>query len=186
MRVTEETALIKESQAILVFMKRLANPKLTDEEACNEVGITLDHYHYWIQRDPDAMEAIRQYIVESQRSMMFEIEMAWPVIVHELVVDATDGSTKTKDRISATKLLNSMKEDLERTHHAQPGVEDEAHTFLKQGPKLKQIPSRMASVEVSPTDSGGVRLDISRYSDVIESRLIEPEEAKDTPPQSTP
>lgn len=185
--LTEETALVKESTAIRVLLLMLDQPKLSEEDACNQIGITPDQYRFWIRRDPDALDAVRQFIVESQRTQLFQIEMAWPQAVGELIEDATATGTKTKDRIGAMKLLREIKEDLERTHHTQPGVEDEAHTFLKKGPKLQSIPSRMASVEVEPTPTGGLHIEVSHYSDVIDSRLSEvPEPPKNSPPQSTP
>jgi len=176
MKVSEETALIKESNAIQVLLFMLDDPKLTEVVVCEKVGITPDIYRFWIRRNPDALDAIRQFIVESQRTQLFELETNWPKAVSELVLDAVDGSTKTKDRISAMKLLREIKEDLERTHHTQPGVEDEAHQFLKEGPKLTRVKSRMASVEVEPTASGGLRVEVSRYSDLIDSHLEEPEQ----------
>lgn len=184
MKVSEETALVKESNAIQVLLYLLDNPKLNETQACAEVGITPEAYRYWIRRNPDAMDAVRQFILETQRTQLFEIETSWPRAVSELVLDAVDTSTKTKDRISAMKLLREIKEDLERTHHTQPGVEDEAHQFLKEGPKLTKVKSRMASVEVEPTASGGLRVEVSRYSDLIDSHLseTEPEEATDIAP----
>ena len=174
--LTESTILVRKSQALQVLIERMNDPHLSTEEACQRVGISSQVYRDWMHQDPDALVALRNFIAAMQLEQLFNIEMTWPVIVEELLKSASASGTKTKDRVQATKLLERFKDDLERSYNAQPGAEEDAHGFLKDGPKLSKKLSRMASVEVEPTQQGGVRVDISSYQDVID--LPDPEHSE--------
>lgn len=175
-KLKPSTELIRQDQAIAVFLLRRRDPKLSKKEACEKVGITTDVYDAWIETDPESMQAIREYIGATQRHMLFQISEAWPIFIGELIVDVTDPHTKTKDRIQAGNFLKREKGELERNLHATPGAEEEAQKFLKEGPRLHSVSSRMASVEVKPNSTGdGVNIEINRYSDIIDGKLSDPD-----------
>ena len=102
-----------------------------------------------------------------------------------LVDDAVDDSTSTKDRVLAMSYLDDIREELERQLHAAPGVEEDAHRFLKQGPEISIKQSRLASIEVRGDDDGGVTLDVFRDDDIIDvtPRVVETEDQSDQPPE---
>jgi hypothetical protein len=170
--LSEDTQLVRASQAAQVLIMLAGNTRMTRAEACEKVGISETQYDTWIRKDPDALSVIRQFIVQMQRMQLFEIEQAWTIGLSELIADAISKNTRTKDRVLALKFLDNQKLRLEKALSAAPGVEDKAHQFLKEGPTLQRIKSRMASIDVQPSETG-VAINISRYDDIIDGKALD-------------
>lgn len=164
--LTDQSITTRISQAIQVIL--LQEEGSTIEEACQAVGISRSSFYEWARKAPDMMEAVREHVGEQQRYLMVRLLVAWQRGLEELATDLESKSLKTKDRVIALKLVRPILEDLLETFHAQPGAEEAAHEFLKKGVTLQRQPSRMASLEVEPTETGGLKVHVSQYNDILD------------------
>jgi hypothetical protein len=167
--LTETSQLIREGQALQVSLLRAFNAKLTVTEACEQVGISYKVYHDWTLKNTGYADTLRNFIAQTQQNLLSELEVAWVKGVTLLLEDFTSPNTKTTDRIALAKFLLDLKNSLEDSLHAKPGNEDTARDFLKQGPRLEKAKSRMASLEIEPTQDGGISVEISQYRDIIDA-----------------
>jgi hypothetical protein len=101
--------------------------------------------------------------------MLMNLVVTQAKAIELLVADSVDGGNTTKDRVLAMSYLDKIREELERQLHAAPGVEEDAHRFLKQGPAIELKKSRLASIEVRGDDDGGVTLDVYRDDEIIDA-----------------
>lgn len=164
--LTESTKLVRQAEAFGILIQAL-NENTTPLEICKQKGIDYRTYQNWISQDPSALDSLRQFIQVAQLRSLAEIEAVWPLLVNLILEDAVDPTLKTKERLAIAQWLLEYKEILEKQYHAEPGAEDEAHAFLKEGPALTKIRSRMASLEIEPSERG-VTVHVTREDDVID------------------
>ena len=164
--INELTETIRISQALQVMLLREEGKTL--QEACKEVGISPFRFRFWAKRAPEAIDALREFVGEQQRLQLVELLSAWQLGIQAVAEDVSSAHLKLKDRVAGLKFLKPILEELLAQYHAQPGAEEAAHAFLKEGPKLQRVPSRMASVEVEPTEEGGVKVHVSRYHEILD------------------
>lgn len=171
-----ELALTRQSQAATVMALLFDDPSLTQEQACAKAGITLRQYRYWLQQGGESIDAVREFITGQQREILADIAVARRTGINMLIKDAVSPMTAGKDRVLILGYLNEVQEELERTHHAVPGIEEEAVAFLKQGPVISTKRSRFASVDIE-RDEDGVTVRIYKEDEVIDGTLTEPVQA---------
>jgi hypothetical protein len=181
LEITEETA-IRITQAAEVSIRRMADPELSVEEACASVGIQERTYYRWVKRGEDTIVAIRGFIADQQRLMLMNLVITQSHAIKLLVDDVVDSTTSTKDRVLAMSYLDKVRDMLERQLHAAPGVEEDAHEYLKKGPAIEIKQSRLASIEIRGEDDGGVTLDILQDAEIIDlPQAKEVEDPSDQP-----
>jgi hypothetical protein len=166
--VVSENDTRRITQAADVSIRRMADPKLSVEDACAAVGIEERTYYRWVKKGEDTIEVIRGFIADQQRMMLMSLVVSQAEAIRLLNEDAVDTGTSTKDRVIAMSYLDQVREELERQLHAAPGVEEDAHRFLKQGPNIELKKSRLASIEVRGDDDGGVTVDVFKESEIID------------------
>lgn len=164
--LTEQSITVRISKALQVIL--LQEEGNTIEEACQAVGMSRSSFYEWVRKAPDMMDTVREHVGEQQRLLMVRLMVAWQRGLEELAEDLESKTLKTKDRVIALKLVRPILEDLLNTFHAQPGAEEAAHEFLKKGVTLQRQPSRMASLEVEPTETGGLKVHVSQYNDILD------------------
>jgi len=179
--LTEQSVSTRVSQALQVVL--LQEEGQTVEEACAAVGMSKSSFYEWVRKAPDMMETVREHVGEQQRLLMVRLMVAWQRGLEELAADLESANLKTKDRIMALKLIRPILEDLLDTFHAQPGAEEAAHEFLKRGVTLQRQPSRMASLEVEPTETGGLKVHVSQYRDILDLAAQDPQPSQEPDPQ---
>lgn len=150
------------------------SPSTTILDACIEVGIEPRTFYRWVHKGENTIDSLREFIGNQQREILMEVSSARQEAITRVIQDAIHENTATRDRILALRYLDVVREDLERAHHAAPGVEEEAHEFLKKGPNTSQMKSRLASIEVREVDDG-IDIDIIKGQDVID---VNPPEEK--------
>ena len=157
-------AVVRESQVQQVLLLRVIK-KLTTQDACEEVGISVDQFYYWFNKT-DAKEFLRNAITIDKLERLHFIRIAIQEGLLLLSQDAANPAKQTADRLGAMNmLLRVLNEDI-ASLNVQPGIEEEAQKFLT-SPKTRKIPSKMVSIEVDETPTG-VNIDVSKYQDVID------------------
>jgi hypothetical protein len=180
-KLTETSIIIRQNQALNVMVARLQDHTLTLKDACEKEGISVESYHHWIRESPDAMDVLREYLLMAKRQQLFEIETAWGEALGEVIKDVLNPVTKAGERVTSMNFLKKELEDLEGMFHAAPGIEEDAQAFLKKGPKLVSVQSRMTSIEVTPKGDGvNIQIGPSTYRDVVDLPI---QPAKEEDPQ---
>lgn len=154
------------NQAIQVLAILFEFPDTSIVDACNQIGIEPRTFYRWVHKGETTIDSLREFIAHQQKEILIHVSAGRQVAVQHLINDAVHENTSTRDRIMALRYLDEVREALERAHHAAPGIEEDAHAFLKQGPKTSKMKSRLASIEVRETDDG-IDLEIYKEQDVI-------------------
>lgn len=166
-KLAEDTRLQRIAQTVQVMGLLMQNPEMTREDACQQAGITPRTYRDWLQSGDETIEALRGFLTMTQRETLFELSQARMKIIQLLIRDALDPLTASKDRVLIEKRLDEIAQELQRVHHATPGIEEDANQFLKEGPKIEKQRSRLASVDVERTKDG-VTVHVFEERDVID------------------
>lgn len=161
------TEIKRLNQVYQVLDIRFENPTITLADACDEVGIAKSTFYYWMNTSKDFIGSMRERIAEQQRQQLITLESAHNAGLGYLAAAVAQEDTPDLDRVRIMRYLDPVMEQLQRSLHAQPGQEEEAHEFLKEGPHIETKKSRLASVEVRTGDDG-VTLDIYKEQDVID------------------
>jgi hypothetical protein len=191
-KLNEETKLKRISQTMRVMGLVILDGK-SQEEACREVGITPYIYNSWLHSGEDTIETLRGYLIMLQRVSLSEIVAAQSQAIRLHIKDLLDPLTSPKDRVIISRYLDELGSELQRIHHAVPGIEEQANAFLKQGPTTSKKKSRLASIDIErDQDSGITTVNIYEENDVIDvtpsQQEILPDEAGEYPllPQLRP
>ena len=151
-------------------------------EACEQVGITERVYRDWLHKGDNTIEALRGFLTMAQREQLSKIVTARLQIVDLIIADALDPLTAPKDRVMLERRLDEIAFELQRTHHAVPGIEEDANKFLKEGPVIESKKSRLASIDVERTKDG-VTVNVYEEHDVIDITPDLEEEASQLRPR---
>ena len=167
--LTKVVEMKRVTQVLEVMTILFENDRATVEEACRITDIAPSTYYRWVNSDGGVIESLRGLIGDQQRRILITVAKAREEGVMRLVIDAVHENTSTKDRVLAMRYLDAVREELELSHHAAPGIEEDAHAFLKEGPIITQKESRLASIKVrTGTDPDEVIVDVITEQDVID------------------
>jgi hypothetical protein len=123
---------------------------ITVKAACEKAEIEERTYRRWRQAHPDAIPTLRELLSQRDKELLWDIAAARAAALRQFTQEVLDTSIEAADRIRMFNLLSVEMEELQRSHHAIPGQEDEAQAFLRKGPQRKPGRSRFAVEEVSP------------------------------------
>jgi hypothetical protein len=165
----------RESQLFEVLVLLFQQPKMTQVEACSQVGIVPKTFQQWVKQNPEFVEDVRGLIMESEKLGLLDLQLAYLEGIQHIVF-------KLKNPGDLHKYAGVIVAELQKTYHAAPGIEEDAHAFLKHGPKTHAQKSRFASLDISATETG-IRVDVTRHQDVIEAEFQEvpPPQLEDIP-----
>lgn len=170
--MTEAMALKRQATAFEV-LSLIYTQGYTKEKACEEVGISVRSYDYWIANDPEFIPALRLFIDQLERANLANLNATKYEAFRMFLNDLTDPTIHVRDRIAIWKsVVEPELERLTREHHAVPGAEERAHDVLAQLPDLSTAKSRVASISILPDDLGGIQVNIDKLIEVID---IDPE-----------
>lgn len=175
--LTEATILKREAQAVEVMALSFRGG-LTQEAACEEVGISEDVYRDWIRKSPILVTSLRDFIDGAHREALTYLSQVRLQAIEMFISILLDDETEPKDKLGIWRQLKLELEELERVYHAAPGVEQDAHQFLKEGPKIKDQESRL-----TVTLEGGGILDVSvsgKQQDVVDAEFYETKELQES------
>lgn len=166
-KLNEDTRLKRVAQTVQVLGMLMINPEMSQQAACDEVGIDPRTFRNWLHSGDNTIETLRGFLTMTQREMLTELSVARMQIVRLLIKDALDPLTPAKDRVTLERRLDEIANELQRIHHATPGVEEGANKFLKEGPLIEKQRSKLATVDVERTEEG-VTLHVYEEQDVID------------------
>jgi len=153
-KLTEVTEAARTAQALNAMALMIQDPTTKTKDAAEAAGLSAFQFRDWIRKHPKTIEAIREFVTLMQKDLLFDLVQAERGIVMMMIDDATNPLTSGRDRVTIHKWLYEYGGVLQKSLHAIPGVEESAHSFLKEGPMTESKKSRLASIEVSRTEDG--------------------------------
>jgi hypothetical protein len=165
MRFTNADESIKVIQALSVT-QRIARG-MGKQDACNEVGLTLRQYDYWIAKDNNALVGLQNAIVEAERIRLADITNAYAIILHNLLQQVVQPGIDPAVALKVLNFLDGLKAELEKKHGVHSET-DEAEAYLLKGPRLRNEESKM-TVEIRANQDGSVSLDLPVRQQIVEA-----------------
>lgn len=163
--LSTETVALRQAQ-VLEIMALIKNENISQTEACERKGVSVDTFRRWVTSDPDALTALRSLIEAVEREQTLLIASAQNSIVQDLL-GKLNGDTEIGELIAALKYLDKRQDELVARQNLVAPNEKSAQEYL-QGPKLEKASSRMT---VKANDDGSV--DITTYSEpeIVDAEL---------------
>ncbi len=129
--------------------------------ACEQVGISIRQYDYWLARDNGAIEGLQKVMIEAERVQLADITNAQAILLRNLLTIATVPGTDPLVLLRVLKYLDMLRKELERKHGVNSET-DAAETYLLKGPKLRIEESQIVSIKVTanPDGSASVQLPV--------------------------
>lgn len=120
----------------------------TVKEACEEQGMSTATYYRWLRKGGDAIEALRTFMVESEREQLGQILAARQHAL-DRIVERVETEPSLDLILKADEHLRKLQRELEDRHGAH-GIDDTAaQEFVLSGPSMKTEKSRLVSVNVT-------------------------------------
>lgn len=129
--------------------------------ACEQVGISIRQYDYWLARDNGAIEGLQKVMIEAERVQLADITNAQAILLRNLLTIATVPGTDPLVLLRVLKYLDMLRKELERKHGVNSET-DAAETYLLKGPKLRIEDPQIVSIKVTanPDGSASVQLPV--------------------------
>lgn len=141
-KLTEITKSSRVEAALQVLQMLTVNPKMTQKQACDKVGITPEMYRFWISQNDDAIRVFRDVISQVEREELVTAITARAQIFNKLVKDALASYT---DPISRLEIFKFIVQHSEQMLSNQRVVDNESVRGLLSGPDLSPGESRLSS-----------------------------------------
>jgi DNA topoisomerase IB len=142
---------------------RLMTMDVKKSNACEQAGISIRQYDYWLAKDNGAIQELQQVIIESERVRLADITNAYAIILRNMLSIMLQPGVDPLTSLMVLKFLDKLKADLEKKHGVNSET-DAAETYLLKGPTLRIEESKMVSIKVTanPDSSALVQLPFSR------------------------
>jgi hypothetical protein len=125
-------------------------PRMTQEQACKNVGVDPKTYRKWIATQDEALISFEQARVEIERNEYSTYLIAKNAITNLLVNDAMKPDVPVGDRIKALQHIDKKMDELSNRYHT---VDVQAEQDLLSGPKQEMGVSKLAN-RVTIVESG--------------------------------
>jgi hypothetical protein len=145
--LTETSKAHRTNQAIQVWALIEADPRLTQKEACESVGMDVQTYRRWIEEAEPVLDEFRSAMAGVKRLELQRIMVSKEMILREIVKDALSPVTAPDIRLQIFAYLTGYGDQLmEDVHAKSAGAAD----WLT-GPKLEEGTSKFSGREVEIT-----------------------------------
>lgn len=155
------------------------------KDACERVDLPSTTYYRWLRKDKGVITTIRSLRLEQLQEELHMLTSTDVRRLRFLVSAALDPLVESKDKVIINKYLDERLNHIETVLNARPGIEEEAHKFLKAGPKLESQDSRMLPVDQEKKHIATLQL--AESGNTIDITLFqEPEEVLEGEFQDSP
>lgn len=177
-KLKEITQLQNINTALEVFSLMKENPKMTQKDACEKVGIHPQTYRLWITQAEDSLALLADTISEVEREELATLLIAKNGITGAVIKDATAKFTSPGERLAIFMYINDRIDELAKRHRKiDNGVMRDAFG----GPNLVEAKSRFTSqtLDVVAQDDGSVKISAHPIQ-VIDATTQQPQEPQPT------
>jgi len=126
-------------------------------DACEQAGISIRQYDFWLARDNGSIAELQKVIIEAERIRLADITNAYAIILKNLLLQVAQPGVDPLVSLKVLKFLDGMKADLEKKQGVNSET-DAAETYLLKGPTLRIEESKMASIKVTANPDGSASL----------------------------
>jgi hypothetical protein len=155
-----------------VYYLLKSDQELTQEQACERIGITPKVYRFWIAESRDALKAFNNAVDEVSRQELAHLLVIREFVQLKLIKDALNDMTDPATRLQIYKFFVDRTETL---HEQYRYIEDLETEGLLKGPKLipgesKFAPGTAPMLDVETNEDGSKTIR-ARLPDVLEGKL---------------
>ena len=160
-------ALTKQTEDLRILQAmgatRLITMGVIKTKACEQAGISIRQYDFWLAKDNGAIQELQKVIIESERVRLADINNAYAIILKNMLSVMLQPGIDPLVSLEVLKFLDKLKTDLEKKHGVNSET-DVAETYLLKGPTLRIEESKMVSIKVTAKTDGSasVQLPFSR------------------------
>lgn len=122
------------NRALQVLQLLANNPRMTQEKACQNVGISVPTYKKWIATQEEALATFEQARSEIERNEYATYLITRTAIYDKLVSDAMKSDVSITERIKALEFIDKRLNDFGNRYHT---VDVHAEQELLSGPKQR-------------------------------------------------
>lgn len=130
------------NKALEVLSLLMHNPRMTQEKACANVGISKNTFYKWIATQDDALISFEQARSEIERNELSAYLIAKSAVVSGFIQDAMKPEVPISERIKALEHIEKRVEHLSQRYHT---VDIQAEQDLLSGPKQTPGTSNLAN-----------------------------------------
>ena len=142
--LTAISEAVRIDQVLQVWGLLEANPKITQKEACEKVGMDVRTYRRWIVEAEPILDEFRNAIMGVRRMELMRIMAARESILAAVIKDGLDKFTDPATRLEIHRYIVEHGDDLLESVHAT----DSAKAGFLQGPELYEAESKFSSHEI--------------------------------------
>lgn len=142
--LTERSEAVRIDQAIQVWGLLEANPAMTQKEACEKIGMTVQSYRRWIAEAEPVLDEFRNAIMGVRRMELMRVMAARESILAKVIQDGMDDFTDPATRLEIHRYIVQHGDELLDNVHAN----DSSKADFLGGPELVKAESRFASHEI--------------------------------------
>lgn len=169
--MTDDTLTVREAlqinKAIEVMQLLNKNPRMTQEQACANVGITPPTYRKWIATQEEALVTFEEAMQELERVEYSRFLIVKNSITDKLISDALKNDVSLSERIKALEYIEKRLDDLSNRYHT---VNIEVEQGLLSGPDQEYgVSKSMDRVNVS-VESGEVVVRVKDSPTIIDMK----------------
>ena len=121
------------------------NDGMTVVDACEEVGIPRSTYYDIIKNNPEVIAEYQEMVEANAKEQLGMILLHKNRILHKIIEDGLSDGTSPKDRLAIYKGLNELVDNLSQNLQIESQAAAEAHEFLKRGPVIRKMESRLTT-----------------------------------------
>jgi hypothetical protein len=161
--LTTTTEATRIDHALQVWGMLEADPTITQKDACERVGISVQAYRRWIYKAEEILDEFRKAIMGIRRMELQRIMAAREAILTQVINDGINQFTDPATRLEIHKYIVNHGDMLLDLVHAS----DSSKADFLGGPKLVEAESRFASHEIE------VNLKIKPQPEILDAEFQE-------------
>ena len=127
--------------------------------ACEQAGITIRQYDFWLAKNTGAIQELQKVFVEAERVRLADINNAYAIILNNFLQQMVQPGFDPLVSLKVLKYLDKLKTNLEKKHGVNSET-DAAETYLLKGPTLRIEESIMVPIKISANLDGSASVQL--------------------------
>ena len=127
------------------------NDGMTVVDACNEVGMPRSTYYDIVNKNPEMITEFQEMVTANEREQLGIILLHKNQILQKIIQDGLSDETAPWDRLAIYRGLSELVDNLSQNLQIESQAAAEANKFLKQGPVLRKMESRLTTSQTIVT-----------------------------------
>ena len=152
-QLTKQTEDFRKLQALETI--RLMSLGVKKSQACQQTGLTIRQFDYWMARDEGAIEAFQEAIIETERIRLVQITNAQAIFLQELINQATQPGMRAETLLKVLKYLDTIRKELEEKLGVNTETDKAGDYLIKMVGPATRVETSMMVTALVITNNGG-------------------------------